>query len=139
MQYHQYRAAGWPIGSGTVESGNKVMMQARMKGPGMHWAPEHVNPLLALRSGACSNRWEQTEQQAHLHHQQQRVAARDQRRLHRYEQHLTCLLVLMLRWRSEKPKVPPASPLQTPAVDPPKGPHKPAANHPWRKPFLAKK
>jgi hypothetical protein len=137
MQYPQYRAAGWPIGSGTVESGNKVVMQARLKGPGMHWAPAHVNPLLALRCGACSNRWDQTYQQAHLHHQKQRVAARDQRREHRSQQHLTCLhaLVLMLRWRSSKPKEPPA----VAASAPPKGPHKPPANHPWRRPFLAKK
>ncbi|HEX4713432.1 MAG TPA: ISKra4 family transposase, partial [Ktedonobacteraceae bacterium] len=28
MQYPQYQAAGWPIGSGSVESGNKVVMQA---------------------------------------------------------------------------------------------------------------
>jgi hypothetical protein len=39
MQYPEYRAAGWPIGSGCVESGNKVVMQARLKGSGMHWAP----------------------------------------------------------------------------------------------------
>ena len=47
MQYPHYQAAGWPIGSGMVESGNKVVMQARLKGAGMHWAPAHVNPLLA--------------------------------------------------------------------------------------------
>jgi hypothetical protein len=29
MQYPQYQAHGWPIGSGMVESGNKVVMQAR--------------------------------------------------------------------------------------------------------------
>ena len=35
MQYPTYRAAGWPIGSGMVESGNKVVMQTRLKGAGM--------------------------------------------------------------------------------------------------------
>ena len=47
MQSPHSQAAGWPIGSGMVESGNKVVMQARLKGAGMHWAPAHVNPLLA--------------------------------------------------------------------------------------------
>lgn len=46
MQYPHYQAAGWPIGSGIVESGNTVVMQARLKGAGLHWAPAHVNPLL---------------------------------------------------------------------------------------------
>jgi hypothetical protein len=134
MQYHQYRAQGWPIGSGTVESGNKVVMQARLKGAGMHWAPYHVNPLLALRCGACSHRWDQTYQQAHIHHQKQRVASRDQLRKHRYEQNLLSLHVLlqMYRWRSSKPEPPVV-------VEKPSGPPKPSANHPWRRRLLAKK
>lgn len=32
MQYPTYQAQGWPIGSGIVESANKVVMQARLKG-----------------------------------------------------------------------------------------------------------
>src|SRR5437763_2223785 len=35
MQYPTYRAAGWPIGSGSVESANKVVVEARLKGAGM--------------------------------------------------------------------------------------------------------
>lgn len=35
MQYPRYQAEGWPIGSGSVESGHKVVMQMRLKGPGM--------------------------------------------------------------------------------------------------------
>jgi hypothetical protein len=34
MHYPAYQALGWPIGSGMVESGNKVVMQARLKGAG---------------------------------------------------------------------------------------------------------
>lgn len=49
MQYPTYRGADWPIGSGMVESANKLVMQARLKGAGMHWEPAHVNPMLALR------------------------------------------------------------------------------------------
>src|SRR5712692_7720921 len=35
MQYPIYQAAGWPIGSGSVESANKVVVEARLKGAGM--------------------------------------------------------------------------------------------------------
>src|SRR5205807_5247625 len=35
MQYPTYQAAGWPIGSGSVESANKVVVEARLKGTGM--------------------------------------------------------------------------------------------------------
>jgi hypothetical protein len=37
MQYPSYQQDGWPIGSGIVESGNKVVMQARLKGAGMRF------------------------------------------------------------------------------------------------------
>jgi hypothetical protein len=58
MQYPLFQAQGWPIGSGMVESGNKLVVHARLKGPGMHWAEEHVNPMLALRNILCSDRWQ---------------------------------------------------------------------------------
>jgi hypothetical protein len=59
MQYPQFQTQGWPIGSGIVESGNKLVVEARMKGSGMHWAEEHVNPMLALRNVICSDRWKE--------------------------------------------------------------------------------
>jgi hypothetical protein len=59
IQYAAFRAQGFPIGSGAVESANKLVVEARLKGAGMHWALEHVNPLLALRAMACSDRWEE--------------------------------------------------------------------------------
>ena len=36
MQSPRYQAEGWPIGSGMVESANKLVMQARLKGAGRH-------------------------------------------------------------------------------------------------------
>lgn len=57
LQYPLFRAQGWPIGSGIVESGNKLVVEARLKGSGMHWARAHVNPMLALRNILCSDRW----------------------------------------------------------------------------------
>ena len=59
MQYPRFQAQGWPIGSGIVESGNKLVVEARLKGSGMHWAEEHVNPMLALRNIICSDRWKE--------------------------------------------------------------------------------
>jgi hypothetical protein len=57
MAYPAFRAAGWPIGSGAVESANKLVVEARLKGAGMGWAAEHLNPMLALRDVVCSDRW----------------------------------------------------------------------------------
>jgi hypothetical protein len=58
MQYPAFQAQGLPIGSGIVESGNKLVVEARLKGAGMHWADHNVNPMLALRNLICSNRWQ---------------------------------------------------------------------------------
>ncbi len=59
MQYPLFQAQGWPIGSGMVESGNKLVVEARLKGAGMHWAEASVNPMLALRNILCSGRWKE--------------------------------------------------------------------------------
>jgi len=36
MHYPMFRHQGWPIGSGMVESANKNVVEARLKGAGMH-------------------------------------------------------------------------------------------------------
>lgn len=135
MQYPQYQAAGWPIGSGIVESGNKVVMQVRLKGPGMHWEPAHVNPLLALRTSACNDRWDEALASAHA---QLRAQYLEQRRIHqqqRYEHLFFPLAVgfLLLQHRASRPApqtVPSPKLLGTP---------RPSPTHPWRQPLLAKR
>ena len=57
LQYPHFIAEGWPIGSGMVESANKLVVEDRLKGAGMHWAEANVNPLLALRNAVCNDRW----------------------------------------------------------------------------------
>jgi len=57
IRYAEFRARGYPIGSGAVESANKLVVEARLKGAGMHWASEHVDPMVALRTITCSGRW----------------------------------------------------------------------------------
>jgi hypothetical protein len=41
-----------------------------MKGPGMQWAREHVSPLVALRTVACSDLWAEAWLQIVQHMQQ---------------------------------------------------------------------
>lgn len=58
LQYARFRAEGRPTGSGIVESANKLIVEVRLKGAGMHWRRENVDPMLALRNTYCSgNRW----------------------------------------------------------------------------------
>lgn len=59
MQYPLFQAQGWPIGSGAVESGNKLVVEARLKGAGMHWEENNINPMLAIRNILCSGRWKE--------------------------------------------------------------------------------
>lgn len=63
ISYATFREQGYPIGSGSVESANKLVVESRMKGSGMRWSEEHVDPMLALRNAACSNRWRQVWKQ----------------------------------------------------------------------------
>jgi len=57
MRYAAFRAQGLPIGSGSVESANKLVVEHRLKGAGRRWAAAHVNPMVALRGALCSHRW----------------------------------------------------------------------------------
>jgi hypothetical protein len=58
LAYADFLAAGYPIGSGAVESANKLVVAARLKGAGMHWSVANANALLALRGALCSRRWD---------------------------------------------------------------------------------
>jgi hypothetical protein len=59
MRYRRFRQAGYPIGSGTVESACKVVVQQRMKQAGMRWSRNGAQAMLALRSTLLSGRWHQ--------------------------------------------------------------------------------
>jgi hypothetical protein len=71
MAYPEFLAEQWPIASGSVESANKLVVEERMKGAGMHWAEENVNPMLALRNAICSDRW--VEVWSEIEQEQQRA------------------------------------------------------------------
>ena len=76
MDYPLFQQQGWPIGSGSAESANTCVVQSRLKGPVMHWEPRNVNPMLALRTGECNNRWNETRNQAFRHRLKTRLSSR---------------------------------------------------------------
>lgn len=147
MQYPRYQKEGWPIGSGTVESGNKVVVQARLKGAGMHWDGSHVNPMLGLRNVVCNDRWAEAWPQITRRIRQhrrgeavQRQQVCQQQRKRRREQ----------LGELPNPKTAPQTPQTTIMIQPelvslskltptqpvqarPKDPWRPAADHPWRR------
>lgn len=61
MRYREFRAAGCPIGSGSVESACKLVVQQRMKQSGMRWSRDGAQSMLALRSLLLSDRWHLVE------------------------------------------------------------------------------
>ena len=80
IQYAQFTEQGYPIASGAVESANKLVVEARLKGSGMHWAPDNVNPMLALRTAVRSRRWGAVWRQITQSLQQDAAHGRQRRR-----------------------------------------------------------
>lgn len=59
ITYADFQTQGYPIGSGMVESANKLVVEQRLKGAGMHWSRRNVTPMLALRAVLCTGEWEE--------------------------------------------------------------------------------
>jgi hypothetical protein len=143
MNYAHFQALGYPIGSGSVESANKLVVEARLKGAGMHWARPHVDPMVALRTIACSDRWEEAWPQ--ITHELRRQTAQ-RRAEHRPKRKTHCDELPALTeattvtektdsapTMSETPTT--SASLPTPITSSPpatKTSWRPAANHPWR-------
>lgn len=133
MQYPTFQAQGLPIGSGSVESSHKVVVEPRLKGAGMRWAAQHVNPMVALRTLLCNNRWQ--EDWPKIATQLRRQATQRRRALKQQRQP-------PLPLAQSQPQPPQAPPIaSSPPSDqktqpsPPKksSPYRPAADHPWRR------
>lgn len=58
IDYAKYRREGLMIGSGPIESGNKTVMQKRMKQAGMRWDPTRAQHMLSLRAKWESRLWQ---------------------------------------------------------------------------------
>ena len=62
MRYDEFRAKGYPIGSGTVESGINSVVHHRLKRPGRGWERSNGEAMLAGLSELHSGRFEQAWQ-----------------------------------------------------------------------------
>ena len=129
LQYPTFRAAGYPIGSGIVESANKVVVEDRLKGSGMHWAPPSVDPMLALRTVVCADRWDEAWPQITA-----RLRADDRTRRHRQAAERRAARPAALP-DTREPPTPTPTPSPTPRpktiVD-----GRPTKAHPWNRHFL---
>ncbi len=136
MQYPTYQQAGWPIGSGSVESANKVVVEARLKGAGMRWGRQNVNPMLVLRNAVCNRQWKQTWATSVAHRQ----ALRTQRWQAKSQQRLDRAFWFLVIWgtrvsRLSHPGVAAATAPTAEALA--KHPTaRPGSGYSWRKPFL---
>ena len=81
IDYPYFQRRGYPIGSGAVESAHKQVVQRRFKQAGMRWAPQNVDPLLAMRDLICNKRWSEGWDNIVDYHWQQRHHIMRQRKL----------------------------------------------------------
>jgi hypothetical protein len=141
LQYPTFRAAGYPIGSGIVESANKVVVQDRLKGSGMHWAPANVDPMLALRTIVCADRWDEAWPQIST---RLRAAARARSRQLRADRRAArdAARAASLTPTAPPPNTPPSPPTtSSPTSLLPPTPKtiidgRPTKAHPWNRRFL---
>ena len=57
IDYVTYEKKGYFIGSGAIESGNKIILQDRLKRAGMRWNVETAQAMLTLKTKAESGLW----------------------------------------------------------------------------------
>jgi hypothetical protein len=57
IDYALYEKKGYFIGSGAIESGNKLILQDRLKRAGMRWNTETAQAMLTLKTKAESDIW----------------------------------------------------------------------------------
>ena len=57
IDYAAYQEKGYFIGSGAIESGNKLILQDRLKRAGMRWNTTTAQAMLTLKTKAESNVW----------------------------------------------------------------------------------
>jgi len=109
-------------------------MQARLKGAGMRWELTYVNPMLALRTAICNDRWDEAWSQV-VNRQRHQLALKRQQRASPHLHLLICsvfLLLLQFRPPTPKPTCPALSPVVAPAATFP-GSSRPSAHHPWKR------
>jgi hypothetical protein len=58
ISYTKYKEKGYYIGSGAIESGNKMVIHQRMKQSGMRWSITGGQQIASLRAKYSSNKWD---------------------------------------------------------------------------------
>ena len=64
LNYAKAQAAKLPIGSGSIESGVRRVINLRLKGASIYWLEESANSMLLLRSFYKAGRWKLLEKLA---------------------------------------------------------------------------
>ena len=64
MDYPTYRANGYQIGSGTIESGVKQIASQRMKVAGARWNLDSARLVAKARAAYLSGHWHNLAQQS---------------------------------------------------------------------------
>lgn len=130
--YREFQEAGYPIGSGCVESAGKLLVQGRLCGAGMRWTPDHVDALLGLRAVVGTERWDAAWD---------RVAARLRRNARQVR--AARRAARLAASAPPAPLPPPPAPPRRPVPAPPAPARpkrvvdgRPTADHPWKRPFF---
>ena len=135
MQYPSFQENGWPIASSIVESANKLVVEARLKGSGMHWERENVDPMLALRNIVCSDRWSQEWPQIAKRLRLQKTLQHKQLREKHRQKNQPATQILPLSLPKKQLGIP-VPEITQPSTQPeaPASPKtwRPAPDHPWR-------
>lgn len=141
LQYPTFQAQGWPIGSGSTESANKLVVEARLKGAGMHWTRTHIDPMLALRNIVCNDRWDESWPQIVLYLRRQDAKQRTERRNLRRAKSVARsstqtipveIIPAAQPLTQQQPHPLYSPPMAQPASVQSDGSLRPAPNHPWR-------
>lgn len=127
IDYPYFQNRGYPIGSGSVECGHKLVVQERLKGAGMRWAEHHVDPMLALRDLYCSDRWEEGWSQIVAHQQWQRRLKRTSAR--QAEEATSTEPLTFAKLKSEGLLPEDKTEIKNSETEPP---YRPGPDHPWR-------
>jgi hypothetical protein len=134
IKYDEFQSLGYPIGSGSVESANKLVVESRMKQAGMRWARQNIDPMLGLRNIACNDRWEEAWPQLVRQRLETITVNRRQRQVIKSIEHHPVIEEVT---PAESTRLTRLQTTQKPEDENPdkentKGPYKPRQDHPWR-------
>jgi len=132
LDYAHFRRRGFPIASGCVESGHKVVFQQRMKGAGMRWAEHHLDPMLALRNLVCNGAWQEGWRQIVLFQQEQQVVKMIQAADARQEQQTEFTEPVTFASLKAAGLLPDEAIAAQSTLPKESRPNRPGPDHPWR-------